>query len=276
MNEKFYEKYSSDEQEAFVLIQQTLGASPFENQWEMLTTTLGMVFCTNGKVDTKRGRLNWLITEEERSSQNTWNRFKKGQICRMKIRKLLDKYVPKNVAPEEFNAWCVVDVLEQKASCPQLEEVWEAYNQPVIIEDEVLGKLTLNRDFEMFEGSFQWNETEISLVLEVDAQDRSTWKTTCNTARSMVSELEKWDQDMRAFSAKELTSLANEWMEEDDESTLSITEKIFAERISLSELAFPFEDGFTAYYEDDDMFWGHTIEVCGSLEHGIERANIVG
>lgn len=50
MNEKFYEKYSSDEQEAFVLIQQTLGASPFENQWEMLTTTLGMVFCTNGKV----------------------------------------------------------------------------------------------------------------------------------------------------------------------------------------------------------------------------------
>ena len=116
MNEKFYEKYSSDEQEAFVLIQQTLGASPFENQWEMLTTTLGMVFCTNGKVDTKRGRLNWLITEEERSSQNTWNRFKKGQICRMKVRKLLDKYVPKNVAPEEFNAWCVVDVLEQKVS----------------------------------------------------------------------------------------------------------------------------------------------------------------
>lgn len=43
MNEKFYEKYSSDEQEAFVLIQQTLGASPFENQWEMLTTTLGMI-----------------------------------------------------------------------------------------------------------------------------------------------------------------------------------------------------------------------------------------
>lgn len=276
MNEKFYEKYSTDEQEVFVLIQQTLGASPFENQWEMLATTLGMVFCTNGKIDTKRGRLNWLITEEERSSQNTWNRFKKGQICHMKVRKLLDKYVPKNVVPEEFNAWCVVDVLEQKAACPQLEEVWAAYNKPVFMEDEILGTLTLNRDFDMFEGSFHWKESEISLILEVDAEDHSTWETACNTARSFVSELEKWDQDMRVFSAKELTSLANEWMEEDDESASPITEKIFAERISLSELAFPFEDEFTAYYEDDDMFWGHVIEVCGSLEQGIKHANIVG
>lgn len=276
MNDKFYERYSSEEQEVIVLIQQTLGASPFDDQWEMLTTTLGMVFCANGKVDTKKGRLNWLVTEEQRSSPKTWNRFQKGQICRLKVRKLLDAYTPKNLTPDEFNAWCVVDVLEQKAACPQLEEVWAAYNKPVVIEDEILGTLTLNRDFDMFEGYFCWNETEISLMLEVDADDQSTWTDTCNTARSMVSEMEKWDQDMRAFSAKALTSLANDWMAEDDENAVPITEEIFAERISLSELSFSFEDSFTVYYEDDDMFWGHAIEVCGSLEQGIESANIVG
>lgn len=276
MNDKYGEKYSSEEQEVIVLIQQILGASPFDDQWEMLATTLGMLFCANGKIDARKGRLNWLVTEEQRSSKKTWSRFQKGQICRLKVRKLLDAYVPKNLTPEEFNAWCVVDVLEQKADCPQLEEIWTAYNKPVVIEDEILGTLTLNRDFDMLEGYFCWNKTEISLMLEVDADDQSTWTETCNTARSMVSEMEKWDQNLRAFSAKALTSLANDWMAEDDEKTAPITEELFAERISLSELSFSFEDSFTAYYEDDDMFWGHAIEVCGSLEQGIESANIVG
>lgn len=276
MDEKFYEKYNSEEQEVIVLIQQVLGASPFEDQWEMLATTLSMVFCADGAVNTRKGRLNWLITEEERSSAKTWNRFQKGQICRIKVRKLRDACAPKNLTPEEFNAWCVVDVLEQKAACPQLEEVWKAYSQPVVIEDEILGILTLNRDFDMFEGYFCWNETEISLMLEVDGDDQSSWEDTRNAARSMVSEMEKWDYDMRTFSAKALTSLANEWQADDGEGAAPITEEIFAKRISLSELAFSFEDSFTAYYEDDDMFWGHAIEVCGSLEQGVESANIVG
>ena len=37
-----------------------------------------------------------------------------------------------------------------------------------------------------------------------------------------------------------------------------------------------YEGDFTAYFDDDDMFWGHTVEVCGSLENGIESANIAG
>lgn len=276
MIEKYYEKYESEEQEVIVLIQQVLGASPFEDKWEMLATTLGMVFCADGKVNVKNGRLNWLVTEAERSDVKTWNRFQKGQICRIRVRKLLDTCTPENMTPEEFNAWCVVDVLEEKAACPQLEEVWAAYIQPVVMEDEVLGTLTLNRDFDMFEGYFDWKETKISLMLEIDADDKSTWEDTRNAAKSMVAEMETWDRSMRTFSAKALTSLANEWQADDAEGASPITEEIFAERISLSELTFSFEDYFTAYYTDDDMFWGHAIEVCGSLELGIESANIVG
>lgn len=54
MIEKFYEKYSTEEQDVIVLIQKVLGASPFEDQWDMLATTLGMVFCGDGKVDVKK------------------------------------------------------------------------------------------------------------------------------------------------------------------------------------------------------------------------------
>ena len=34
--------------------------------------------------------------------------------------------------------------------------------------------------------------------------------------------------------------------------------------------------GFTAWYEDDDMFWGHAVEVSGSLKKGITYANLAG
>lgn len=276
MSNKFYSKFEEETREIIVLIQNVLGASPFGEQWEMAAITLGMVFCADGRVDVKKGRLNWLVSEAERNSEKGWNRFQKGQICRIKARKLQDIYAPQNITPEEFNAWYVVEIMEQKAVCPKLEEVWKAYCEPVVMEDEVLGRLILNREFDVLEGSFSWNDAEILLMLEVDAEDKSTWRDACNAAGSMVAEMEKWDQAMRAFSAKALTDLANDWQADADENAAPITEEIFAERISLSELTFSFEDSFTAYYADDDMFWGHAIEVCGSLEQGIECANIVG
>lgn len=275
MIEKFYEKYSTEEQDVIVLIQKVLGASPFEDQWDMLATTLGMVFCGDGKVDVKKGRLNWLVSSEERNTKKGWNRFKSGQICHIKVRKLLDTYAPKNLTPEEFNDWCVVEVLKPEVPCPQLEEVWADYVKPIVIEDDVLGTLTLNKEFDMFECNFLWNETDISLMLEIDPDDQSSWEQTFGSTRSVMTELEKWDRTMRMFAAKELTNLANDWMT-DDEDAVPITEEVFAERITLFELAFSFEGSFTAYYEDDDMFWGHAVEICGTLTQGMESANIVG
>lgn len=274
MNSEFYEKYSSEEQEVIALIQKTVGASRFNDELNMLATTLGMVFCKDNKVDIRKGRLNWLISEEERNSGKGWDRFQKGQICRIKVRKLLDIYAPKNITVDEFNAWCVVDVLESNVTCLQLEKVWEDYQKPVVIDDELLGTMTLNREFDMFEGSIKWNEKDIFLMIEVESDDKSAWEPICKLAKDMIMQLEKWDNDMREFSAKELTSLANEWAEEGD--TCAISEEQFTKRISLSELSFSFEDAFTAIYSDDDMFWGHVIEICGSLSGGIESANIAG
>lgn len=276
MNEKFYEKYDSEEQEVIVLIQKIWGISSCDGKRNMLATTLGIFFCADGTVNIKKGRLNWLVPEEALSSKKAWNKFQKEQICRLKVRKLLDEYVPKKFSPEEYNAWYLVDVLEQKAVCPQLEKVLEEYNKPVIVKDEILGTLTLNREFDMFEGSIELNNTEVSLTFKVDAYNPSSWENIFNFAKNMITEFEKWDKTMRIFSAKELTDLANEWLEEDTENSIPITEEIFAERIFLSMIYFSFDNSFTVYYEDDDMFSGHSIEVFGSLEQGIEFVSIVG
>ena len=244
----------------------------------MTAMTLGMVFCNTDKVSIKEGRLEWPVTEAERNSEKGWGRLQPGQICRLKVRRLLDGLVPEHTTPEQFNSWAVIDILEPSVPCPPLEAVWEEYQKPVNIKDEVLGTLKLNRDFGLLDGEILWSGEKVPLALEINVEDEETWNTARSFARKVMADCESWDKSMREFAAKELTESANEWLADDDEKENAdpITEEVFAQRITLSELSLTYEGNFTAYFDDDDMFWGHTVEVCGSLENGIKSANIAG
>jgi len=243
MFEEFYQKYETEEQEVIALIRKCIGAGYHKSDnsdfWEMTVITLGMVFCNTGKVSIKEGRLKWPVTEEERNSEKSWGRLQQGQICRLKVRRLLDGLVPEHTTPEQFNSWAVIDVLEPSVPCPPLEAVWEEYQKPVNIEDEVLGTLKLNRDFGLLDGKILWNEKEVSLALEIDLEDEETWDTVRSIAHKVMADRESWDKSMREFAAKELTGLANEWQADDDEKKNAdpIAEEGFAQRITLSELS---------------------------------------
>ncbi len=91
----------------------------------------------------------------------------------------------------------------------------------------------------------------------------------------MVLEQEKWDADLRNFAAKELTKLACEWAEFEEEAAL-ITEESFAKRIRLSLIWMNSGTSFSAYFDDDDLFFGHSITVCGSPKKGLLSADIEG
>ena len=276
MSNNFLEKYDTDEQEIIVLIENVSGASYFEEKWEMLATTIGMQFVKDDILQLKKGRLNWLVSDEERDGELGWKRFKKGQIYRIKARKMLEKYIPKNLKGSDFNAWCVVDVLDNNVICPDLKKTWEDYNKPIVINDDVLGELTLNKEYEVFEGYINWDGKVISLMLEVDVDDNSTWDQISKSAKEMIIQLEQWDKKMRELSSKKLTVLANQWASDEKDIIAPITEDDFANRISISELVFSSDDAFSVMYDDDEMFWGHAIEVQGTLEKGIESSNIIG
>lgn len=280
MFEAFYEKYAPEEREVVALIRNCIGGRYNNNGdfWEMTAISLGMLFCATGEKKILEGRIEWPVTDEERNSEKGWGRFGKEQICRVKVRKLLDEYVPNHTTPEKFNCWAVTEVLEPSASCPELEAVLEEYKKPMVIEDKVLGTLTLNREFDMFETNFSWNGTEILLMLEVNPESKSSWNRARTAAKKLIAEQEAWDKATREFAAKKLTELANDWLAEDDENEAAepITEEIFAKRITISELTITSGGSFTAYYNDDDMFRGHVVEVSGSLKKGIVDANISG
>ena len=55
-----------------------------------------------------------------------------------------------------------------------------------------------------------------------------------------------------------------------------ITEESFAQRIELRTIAMDADGSFSAYFDDDDMFFGHCVVVYGSLTDGVASAEMAG
>ena len=145
------------------------------------------------------------------------------------------------------------------------------------ITDEILGEM--NVDGGDIEGEVEINGKKIYFGISVDdINDKETVEKLISKFKKFISEFDKWDKDIREFSAEKLTDNANDWLQdslEDDEEFVEITEEKFAERMVLNSIGFD-ENGFEVFYDDDDMFWGHSILVDGTLENGIEQAYIAG
>ena len=186
MFEEFYEMYEPEEQEVVALINRCIGGG-FNwkgNFWEMTVVTLGIMFCDTGKVSTKEERLDWPVTEEERNSDKGWGRFGKEQICRLKIRQMKEELAKDLVV----RPWCISQVVKAHEDCPELQAVLDEYHKPVVIQDQVLGELTLDKDYGSFEGEIPWCGKDVSLSLEVNAESKPSWTRARSAAKKLLAD----------------------------------------------------------------------------------------
>lgn len=206
MFEEFYEMYEPEEQEVVALINRCIGGGYNwkGNFWEMTVVTLGVVFCDTGKVSTKEERLEWPVTDEERNSEKGWERFQNEQICRLKIRRMKEEWAKDLVAWP----WCISQVVKAHEDCPELQAVLDEYHKPVVIQDQVLGELKLDKDYDTFEGEIQWCGKDVLLSLEVNAESKPSWTRARSAAKKLLADCETWDKAMRELAAKNLTELA--------------------------------------------------------------------
>ena len=85
---------------------------------------------------------------------------------------------------------------------------------------------------------------------------------------------------MRSFAADKLLSLANDWEADaagnEEREAEEITREDFMTRMELDAVQL-YEDGaFDFWFNDGDLFWGHSIHVTGSLGAGPEDAQMEG
>ena len=184
----FIALYNSDDEEKLALIQSGTSADKtfLDNFWSAHTCALAMADVQTGQVISDRCYLNWPLTDKEREAGEYSNRFAKGKVYRIKVRGW------KGTALNEPQ-WYVTEVLEEDVSCPALDDIWAEYIKPIVIEDEALGTITLDREMSTFDGTCKWMGKEVQISLDVEIEKKASWTRVTNVIRkSGISLCELW------------------------------------------------------------------------------------
>jgi len=277
--EAFVNEYEREEKEILVLTSDEPGAAvKLGDSWSPCRYFLAYVDLASNETIVGDGRITWLISEEIRQKYgNAWpHYFKGGVIYQLRVRELIDKTVPEGKLSAHYNRFMVVEVLDSNVHNEELLDVLAEYRTPVKLSDETLGEFVLNKDLRFFEGNINWLGETVTAHLEVTIDDKDTWAQALDVLRALFEQQEQRDAEFRTFAAKELIDSANEWREQEESEDVleELSEEEFIRRISLSSLVATPDGKYMAYYYDDNMFWGHTISVTGSIETGPESASI--
>ena len=268
--------FEDEAREILVLLAGGGGAGKRNGFWDVSHYFIAYVDCQTGALHTSDGRIVYPVSDEEHDAGGILDRFRREAVYRLKARKKIPHEIPEGMTASSQNEFLIVEVLEEDAPCPALEDVLAEYRRPVVVTDEVLGELTLDKDLDVFEGEVLWRGEQICLSLEVDVANEDTWTAAVAAMKQMMADQDRWDRDMRAFAARELTELACDWRESADEDVPEITEESFAQRIELTSIAMDPDGSFSAYFDDDDMFFGHCVTAYGTLTDGVRTVNMEG
>lgn len=277
--EEFKKRFSEEVIEIIILTQESVGgAAVFGHMLRPSLNFIASVNVRSGELSHEKGRLEWMIEKDPKRTGWGYD-FKQFGIYHIKARKNLPIELKPNMLKTINNTYMVVEIIEENTSEPRLEKIKEQISKPVIIEDEKLGKFVLDRKFSWFEGDVDWLGDKCSVSLETDEEDGDTAEKALCTLKELYKDLKSWDNKFRTYAADNLTDLANDWLEEDDDSdhdTTAITKENFADRIQISEVSITPKGDITLYYNDDDMFWGHAVEIDANINGDISDTNIVG
>ena len=278
---KYEKRYEEQMRELLVLTGEYVGGagSVAEGLWSPNADILGYVNLETGETVESEGYLSWLAHEKDKDG---WiYHLKDLTIYHIKCRKIKPEKVMKNAQPRFFNNFMLTEVVEREVENPALSKLLEKYKEIAVIEDGDCGTFTLERHFNWFAGTVDWLGEDCHVTLECDEENGTTADQALAQFRKIYANFKEWDQKFRAFAAEKLAENANDWQDEgyddeDGEDLAAITEESFAGRIVISEFSIDAEGDYEAYYDDDNMFWGHVIIVSGSVNGGMEDAYIAG
>lgn len=176
--------------------------------------------------------------------------------------------------PSENPDWLRATVTEFLGVADDSDLATEAIRlqQPVLHTDPRFGVLRFSRELNWYEGRAAWMNTPVKLYLE--AANEAALADVCPHAYRLWDEQIQWDSQIRPKIIAEFLDLKNETWRDEDEPALSADE--FIGRLSIDSIMVHLDGSFIIYYNDDDMFSGHSIEVLGSFDEGITAASLAG
>ncbi len=186
-----------------------------------------------------------------------FDKFPKYAILKLKVfmtpskeRVLLDTVLPMDVKNKE------------------LERLVEILEKPVIVSTELFGDLTLDKRFDIFEGEGMWINHKVKV--RIPLRNKSI-ENELKTAASVWSEKVAWEDKAKEYAVKELLPIKNEhWLSEGE---VEMTTDEFKKLMDLESVTFEKDIQIQFWYNDGDIFWGHSIGVSANLNDGPDYAD---
>ena len=141
----------------------------------------------------------------------------------------------------------------------------ELQKSPQTVRDPILGPLTFTAPLG-WEGEARWLGRKCGVSLD-HLDDLSV-------AHALWADQKRWTNDAIRVATEQLLSLKNgEWLGEKERP---MSPDRFGKRLSLIEIAIDVGGTFVFYFDDGDLFFGHTIIIRGRLPDGFSDAGIAG
>lgn len=149
---------------------------------------------------------------------------------------------------------------------------------PADIDHAVLGKLKWNGELNSWESVVELRvdcPVDLRLLQKVDAGPTSNMDELLRSGIDMLEWARQSEPACRDQIAKELFELYNDtWAPED--TLVPTTQAEFLERITPWSLVLDIDGSGYFYWDDDDMFAGHWIEIRFHKDHTIFEVGLAG
>jgi len=173
-------------------------------------------------------------------------------------------------APGEDRLSVAIATLEGLIDDPDLAgfvvpaPVFDPYHHPV------LGHFVKDKDYLPHIGKAVWNGAQIEIWLDGSEAELDTCAA---VAEAMLSNAGVWQAEM---TARAYTKMYANWDAVWREDDPPLTEAEWRARLTIEALSVTANGRFTATFADGDLYWGHAIEVSGSLAEGATDAVMLG
>lgn len=136
--------------------------------------------------------------------------------------------------------------------------------------DDYLGTLQYNQRFNSYEGKIKDDlDNEIELGIDVD----DNLEELIDYTRQLFKKYLNQDDELKLYAASQLLDIYNDVWNETD---IEITEEEFASRMLLEGITVECDRTTTFYYQDGNLFYGHSITIYLDESGNLESAQIEG
>jgi len=152
----------------------------------------------------------------------------------------------------------------------KLHKIAHELKGKVNINTELFGELNYDSTVHWYQGISNWKGAKIEVSFSIDGN----WKINkgLQVATKIWKEQNIWEEKVKEYAVKKLLKLKNDsWIEEEEERVNSIE---FRKLMRLESITFDSDGSFKFWYNDGDLFWGHSIQISGNLIEGLTEAGI--